>query len=339
MRKKLLAMILAGVTAMSMLTGCGGNANEPKKEEKKELDVVNVAYMPNYSSLWVMTTAKEKGYFEEQGIDVQFVKFDDGPTEVSAMESGSIDLAYIGAGAHTLAIQGNVDVFCFQQLSNSDYVMGLKSHGVNSLEDLKGKKVAFASGTVSEVMVQRALNSVGLTMNDIEAYDMEVTNMPNAMISGSIDACAPWSPMHNTIMEELGDDAHIMVSNDDFSDIAADTASWVCKPEYAEKNRDLLVRFTKALYKAMDFGAKEENFEEVAGYVADEAKIDLEIVKGQTRDGVWFTSEELLKGVEDGSIKGYYEIQQKNFLESGKITEEVPVDDYVLFDIMEEAGK
>ena len=176
-------------------------------------------------------------------------------------------------------------------------------------------------------------------MNDIEAYDMEVTNMPNAMISGSIDACAPWSPMHNTIMEELGDDAHIMVSNDDFSDIAADTASWVCKPEYAEKNRDLLVRFTKALYKAMDFGAKEENFEEVAGYVADEAKTDLEIVKGQTRDGVWFTSEELLKGVEDGSIKGYYEIQQKNFLESGKITEEVPVDDYVLFDIMEEAGK
>lgn len=88
----------------------------------------------------------------------------------------------------------------------------------------------------------------------------------------------------------------------------------------------------------MDFGAKEENFEEVAGYVADEAKTDLEIVKGQTRDGVWFTSEELLKGVEDGSIKGYYEIQQKNFLESGKITEEVPVDDYVLFDIMEEAG-
>ena len=37
MRKKLLAMILAGVTAMSMLTGCGGNANEPKKEEKRNL--------------------------------------------------------------------------------------------------------------------------------------------------------------------------------------------------------------------------------------------------------------------------------------------------------------
>lgn len=110
-------------------------------------------------------------------------------------------------------------------------------------------------------------------------------------------------------------------------------------PEYAEKNKDLLVRFTKALYKAMDFGAKEENFEEVAGYVANETKTDVETAMGQTTDGAWLTSEELLKGVEDGSVKGYYEIQQKNFLDNGKITEEAPVDDYVLFDIMTEAGK
>ena len=69
--------------------------------------------------------------------------------------------------------------------------MGLKSHGVNSLEDLKGKKVAYASGTSSETILKRALNSVGLTMDDIEAYDMEVSNMVSAIVSGSIDACAP----------------------------------------------------------------------------------------------------------------------------------------------------
>ena len=339
MKKKLLSMLLVGVTAMSMLAGCGGSSEEPKKEdtkteakddkeEKKELDVVNVAYMPNYASLWVVTTAKEKGYFEEQGIEVKMTKFDDGPTEIAAMESGSMDVAYIGPGAHTLAIQGNVDC-----------VMGLKSHGVNSLEDLKGKKVAYASGTSSETILLRALDSVGLTMDDIEAYNMEVTNMPSAMISGSIDACAPWSPNTKVITDELGDDAQVFVSNADFSDIAADPASWVCMPEYAEKNKDLLVRFTKALYKAMDFGAKEENFEEVAGYVANETKTDVETAMGQTTDGAWLTSEELLKGVEDGSVKGYYEIQQKNFLDNGKITEEAPVDDYVLFDIMTEAGK
>ena len=325
MKKKLLAMVLAAATAMTMLAGCGGDdkaagtkdnkeasadAGE-KKEESKELDKVKVAYMPNYASLWVVTTAREKGFFEEEGIEVELTKFDDGPTEIAAMESGSMDVAYIGPGAHTLAIQGNVDVFCFQQLGDADCVMGLKSHGVNSLEDLKGKKVAYASGTSSETILLRALNSVGLTMDDIEPYNMEVTNMPSAMISGSIDACAPWSPNTKVITDELGDDAQIFVSNADFSDIAADPASWVCMPEYAEKNKDLLVRYTRALYKAM----------------------------GQTTDGAWITSEELLKEVGDGTVAGYYEIQQKNFLDAGKIKEEVPVEDYVLFDIMEEAGK
>lgn len=350
MKKKLLAMLIAGVTAMSMLAGCGGSTETSKKEEtkteatdkkedKKELDVVNVAYMPNYASLWCLSTAEEKGYFEEQGIELKMTKFDDGPTEIAAMESGSMDVAYIGPGAHTLAIQGHVDIFCFEQLGDADCVMGLKSHGVNSLEDLKGKKVAYASGTSSETILVRALDSVGLTLDDIEPYNMEVTNMPSAMISGSIDACAPWSPNTKVITDELGDDAEIFVSNKDFSDVSADPASWVCMPKYAEENKDLLVRFTKALYKGMDFGAKEENFEEVAGYVSNVTKTDVESALAQTADGDWLTSEELVNFVQDGTIKGYYEIQQKNFLESGKITEEVPVENYVLFDIMKEAGE
>ena len=45
---------------------------------------------------------------------------------------------------------------------------------------------------------------------------------------------APWSPNTKVITDELGDDAQVFVSNADFSDIAADPASWVCMPEYAE---------------------------------------------------------------------------------------------------------
>ena len=50
----------------------------------------------------------------------------------------------------------------------------------------------------------------------------------------------------------------------------------------------------------------------------------------------------MTKYAEDGTIEGYYKIQQENFLKNGKITEEegaVPVTDFVLFDIMTEAGK
>ena len=177
---------------------------------------VNVAYMANYASLWQVATAINKGYFKDEGLDVQLYMFQDGPTEIASMESGSIDVAYIGPGAHKLCIKGQADIFCFSQLGNADCVMGLKSHGVNSLEDLKGKKVAYASGTSSETILKRALNSVGLTMDDIEAYDMEVSNMVSAIVSGSIDACAPWSPSSTTIANELGDDVQTFCTNTTF---------------------------------------------------------------------------------------------------------------------------
>lgn len=327
-------------TSETSATSETGTTSESKEEEPSgELIQLDVAFMANYASLWQAATAAEKGYFEEEGLDVTLQMFQDGPTEIAAMESGSIDMAYIGPGAHKLAIQGQADIFCFSQLGNADCVMGLKSHGVNSLEDLKGKKVAYASGTSSETILTRALDSVGLTMDDIEAYDMEISNMVNAMLSGSIDACAPWSPSSTTILEQMGDDAQIFCTNTTFSDIAADAASWICSPGYADENKDTLVKFTRALYKAMDFGSQEANYDEVAQYVAKYCGTDVESAKKQTGDGDWLSSAEVVQGCEDGTIKGYYETQQKNFIAAGDVAEEVPVEDYVLFDIMLEAGK
>lgn len=370
MKGKVLSLLMAATLTVGLLAGCGGEAKEttaPASEagtaqndtagdssaeqsdaeteaaaSSGELKTVNVAFMPNYASLWAVATADAKGYFAEEGIKVNMVQFQDGPTEIAAMESGSIDVAYIGPGAHTLAIQGNVDVFCFQQLGNADSVVGLSSHGVNSLEDLAGKKVGYASGTSSETILRRALSSVDLTMDDIQAYDMDISNMISAMVSGSLDACAPWSPSTNTILEEMGDDAKVMCTNVSFSSEAADCASWVCVPSYAEENKDTLVSFTKALYKAMDFGSQEANYDEVAGYVANACGTAKDSALTQTGDGAWLDSATLLQYVDDGTIEGYYATQQANFVADGKLTEEegkTPVSDFVLFDIMKEAGK
>ena len=54
-------------------------------------------------------------------------------------------------------------------------------------------------------------------------------------------------------------------------------------------------------------------------------------------EGNWLTGEFVAAGLEDGTVKSYYENQQKVFIDAGRITEEVPVEDYVMFDVMEEA--
>ena len=59
----------------------------------------------------------------------------------------------------------------------------------------------------------------------------------------------------------------------------------------------------------------------------------------QAKEGNWIDSKTLLQYLGDGTLKKYYETQQKKFIDAGDIDKEVPVEDYVLFDVMEEAGK
>ena len=211
MKNKFISLLLALVMVMS-LAACGGKEEAPAEkpaetpaqseqpaetpaepaEPTEEPITLNIAYMPNYGSLWSVTTAVEKGYFAEQGIEVNLVEFADGPTIIAAMESGSIDMGYIGQGAHKLCIQGNANIFALSHISNGDAVIG--GPNVKSLEDLKGKTVAYSSGTSSEDILKNGLAKAGLTMDDIKAMDMDASNIVTAMLSGGVDACSTWSP-------------------------------------------------------------------------------------------------------------------------------------------------
>ena len=108
--------------------------------------------------------------------------------------------------------------------------------------------------------------------------------------------------------------------------------------KYAEANGDKILRFTKALFKAMNYAA-DDNYEEVAGYVAAQTKTDEASVYDQRGDADWLTGEEVARGAADGTVEKYYEIQQQNFIAAGAVEGEVPVSDYVMLDNMIEAGK
>ena len=206
--------------------------------------------------------------------------------------------------------------------------------------ELKGKTVAYSYGTYSETILTNALNSVCLTMADITPMDMDAANVVTAMLSGGVDACAIWSPQSLTILDEM-EGATKLAQNTDFSDISISLASWIAMPEYLEAHHDVAVRFMRALLRAMDYAALEENYEEVSGWVADFLALDVEDVLIQARgDADWLTGKEVLAGIDDGTVDGYYELQQEMMVSSGAITEDqkCPVSDYVIYDIIKEAG-
>lgn len=356
--KKLLATLMAAALTLS-LAACGSTSSSAAPESTSsdaagtssatseeaadstasaEPITLNIAYMPNYASLVEVVTADKMGYFEEEGITVQLSQFQDGPTIIAAMENGSIDIGYIGSGAHKLCINGQAKIFCFAHCGNGDAVMALKSHGIETAADLAGKKVGYASGTSSEQILKQTLESAGLTMEDIEAYEMDASGIVSAMTSGSLDACALWSPSTLAVEDELGDDVVKLADNMSFADTSASISSWICMADYADEHYDNLLRFTRALYKAKDYRADEANAEQISQWIAEECGLDYDTVYSQRGDAEWLTSQEMMDQINDGTIESLYKSQQDGFIASGEVEAEVPVSDYVMIDLMKEAA-
>lgn len=291
--------------------------------------------MPTLASSGLTTTAREKGYFEEMGLEVEMVEFQGGPAEIAAMASGDIDISNIGHGAHALCAEGEAVIFQIDCTSLADEVIGNKDKGVNSIEDLKGKTVAVTSGTSAEIILNLALASVGLSQDDLELVEMDANGCVSAMVSGNVDACATWSPGTITIKEGLGDKAIMLANNADYDDQVTFPSSYITTQKFADENHDVLVRFTRALQKASDY--RMHDMEDVAKMAAAQCEVDAETMLASMNEGNWLSSEFVGKAIEDGTIRSYYENQQKVFLDSGRLTEAVDVDNYVLFDIMKEA--
>lgn len=356
--KKIFSLLLVGVLSLTMSVGCSSSSQEtqaePAKpvaekpaEEKVETEkpveekptyepaTVRVAYMANMGSASAVVAGIKQGFFEEFGLNVELVQFGGGPAEIAAMASGDIDIAQIGHGAHALCIEGEAEIFAMDALSLSDAVIANTEKGIQSIEDLKGKKVAVQAGTSSEIILNLALERVGMSQSDIEIIQMEASGMVSAMISGGIDACATWEPSSTTIRAQMGDKALTLASNADFLEEATFPSSFITTEKYADTNRDILVRFAMGLLKAQDY--RNSNIEEVCKTVAKQIEAD-EATILETKSGAkWLTGEEIKGYVADGTIKTYYESQQQVFIKDGRITDVVPVEEYVMFDIFEEA--
>ncbi|WP_130869717.1 ABC transporter substrate-binding protein [Intestinimonas massiliensis (ex Afouda et al. 2020)] len=350
MKKKLLALALACGMIFG-LAACGSNGNTtespaagntdtpavtsdtPAVENNYEPATIRVAYMPNLGSASSLFTAIHQGYFDEVGLTVETSQFSGGPAEIAAMASGDIDISQIGHGAHSLCIQGDAVVFAFDQLSQADAVVANKAKGIETAADLKGKTVAVSSGTSSEIILQFVLADAGLTMDDINTVEMNVEGMTTALISGQIDAAATWSPNTVTLEQTLGDDYLVLGTNTDYTDQAAFPSSFICTPEYAEANQDILVRFSQAILKAQVYRAA--NIEEVAKTLAADLDAPEDTMLLSVGEGDWQGAVDCMGDFD--TIRSLYEAQQQVFLNNGTITEEVPVDNYVLFDVMQQA--
>jgi sulfonate transport system substrate-binding protein len=135
--------------------------------------------------------------FELAGLDddlpyeIEYVRFESGPLTNEGFAAGAIDIGSMGDNPAIGAAAQDLPVTVLAT-SNSDgpgiLLVARPGSGIQELEDLKGKKVAFTTGTAQHGFALRALDSVGLVQEDVEQIDVPLQDLAGVLESGDADA-------------------------------------------------------------------------------------------------------------------------------------------------------
>ncbi|MEM6452301.1 MAG: NrtA/SsuA/CpmA family ABC transporter substrate-binding protein [Cyanobacteria bacterium P01_C01_bin.69] len=211
----------------------------------------------------VAIVAKEQGFFEAQGLDVEVSNFTSGKQCLETVMGGAADIATTAEAPTTAATMAKQPIAFLARMEYSD-LKTLTDTGasVATLGDLKGKRIGFTAGTGGEVYTMAVLKEAGLSPDDVTLVNLRPQEMLAALTSGSIDAYNTWEPHINNGIKTLGD----KVTQLDTTGIYSETFNIVTTVDYLDENPVVAEKFMQALIEAE--GWMEENAEDAITLIA-----------------------------------------------------------------------
>lgn len=165
---------------------------------------------------WVAwQVAIEKGWFKEEGVDVQFEWFDYVPS-MDAFAAGKIDAVSMtnGDALVTGASGGKSVTILVNDYSNGNDMIVAKP-GIKSLEELKGKKVGVEVGFVDHLLILNGLEKAGMKDTDVTLVNTPTNETPQVLASGDVDAIGAWQPSSGQAMKLVPGATAIYTSADE----------------------------------------------------------------------------------------------------------------------------
>lgn len=195
----------------------------------------------------VIIIAKQKGFFDKHDLNVEVTNFTSGKKALDAVLGGGADVATTAEAPTTAAALSNQPIAFLARIEYSDLkTLTRKAAGINTLADLRGKKIGFTAGTGGEVYTANLLKKAGLKTSDVELTNIPPHGLTAALAAGSIDAYNTWEPHIFNGKKALGDAAQEL----DTKGVYAETFNLVVLQDYLAKNKPAIERFLKAAIDA-----------------------------------------------------------------------------------------
>ena len=179
------------------LSGCSSSSDSGSEP-------IRLAVYP-LTSPYFEYAIEELGLFEEYGANVELVEFAQYTDVIQALDSGNVDASIMGITEAVAPICNDIGL---EIVYMTDYSAGMDgivaSKDISSLEELSGKTVAVNIGTMNHMLLLSALESVGLTEDDVNIVNMSEGDAAAALVGGSIDAASIFDPQLTNAARESG---------------------------------------------------------------------------------------------------------------------------------------
>ena len=251
-----------------------------------------------YGALYV---AKEKGYFEKAGLDVDLRVIEASSDAIAAMQAGRIDVVastidnfslFAGNGANLSLLIG------LDESSGGDGIVAKNT--IASVPDLKGQTIAVQMGSVSQFLLSEALDKAGLKLSDVKTIDMKSGDAGAAFVAGRVAAAVTWQPW----LSKAGATSFgkILIDTRTLKGLIVDALA--ARSDFAKQHEADFKAFTDAYYQGVDYMAK--NPEEAEEIIGRNLKMNKETVESSLKDVRFFSKSDnatFFTGAGSGAVK------------------------------------
>ena len=255
----ILAGILILVLSLTMV-GCGSESSESSSsnapittEGKDDGAVLRIAAQPYplYTEVYV---AHNLGFIDEEfnkiGAKYEWNEFKSGPLVNEAVASGEEDMGFMADLPAIIAKSRGQDIKIVSNIAYGEKGLAVlvgKNSNINSVADLKGKKVAYAKGSYAQHLLALVLDKQGLTLNDVQSVNLGAAEQVTALTTGEVDAIVIWE-QYITKMVNDGT-ARVLI---DGTGIKRGNMVNYFVSSYADKHPLVVIAYLKALNRAND---------------------------------------------------------------------------------------
>lgn len=249
------------------------------------LEKLRVAYIPVLDCLQLYV-AKEKGFFKDEGLELELRAVPSGPVIQTLLEAGEIDVGWSAVMPTAMARSKGFDLQfiatgAFDRKGHKFQKIFVKNDSpYKSIKDVGESKISVNGiGSISHLGFLAVADSFGLDISKLKILETPFPQMEAALKEGQVDVAAIVEPFATiTLINGVGR----VIYEGYFPPEAGDlmVASWITKKAWVQKNLNQAKRFIRVINKATEF--INHNPEELPEVISKNTKLTVDLVKKAT---------------------------------------------------------